>query len=792
MRQWLILMLLVSLVRAMVSCKPVISNKPKQDPRSFGVPTGHPPIRTFMGIPLLRENGECIGMIAVANKRGGYSEDDVRFLEPFTTVCGNLIQAYFQIQENSRLLSHLEEKVKERTQRLELANIELAEANRRVVKASAAQLQHFATVSHELRTPLTCVLGLLSVLLESELTPVQEESMRLIVASGELLVTVVNDLLDYAKLESGNVDIEVKRSNLQDTLSSLAHSIETKASKKEITLKTIYDPSVPEFVQMDSRRHQQILFNLLGNAVKFSDEGSCIELHVSLCEKVGENLGYTFAPADDELAIALSLCSADHAGVSLPPTGGDGEGSGAIFVSPTVKVVPANFTSRPKSAQPAQVRSVDQGSAGCPFTRPTKPVDATEIAQPTACEPMKDDTSPVSGCPFTRPPKAPVEAAPVSAPAQAKLTPAVPVLRFVVKDYGKGIEKCEFEKIFKPFIQATAETERVYGGTGLGLAITSKLTHLLGATISVDSEPGKWSAFTVDFPFEKIQAIPPSTPSLLNDTTVFMIGGCIESIATLSEAFRKLGVDCETFRKMKAVEESSALQVGKRVGKSCICLVDEVAYDNNSYTLLSQQVNSILLTHGPKFCVKNTSGHFRSLTRVLPSVLVNSMARAVEERGKGDAATYQETSIDTSCNASDDLRILIAEDNLVNQKVLCRMLHMLGLHSVDVVDDGKKAVDMEIEKEYDLVMMDLQMPVMDGIEACKNIVAREGGHSVPPVVFLSAHASASHEIQCTKAGGFSFLSKPFNFREIEAIINKVRKLKVGREDYVPMHRRQQQ
>lgn len=128
--------------------KPVISNDPKNDPRSVGAPRGHPTIETFMGIPFFKEGGQCIGMFAVANKPGGYSEEDVSFLEPFTVTCSNLIQAYWQIQKNDHLIDTLESKVKERTRKLELANQELEAANRRVLSASAARLQHFACMSH--------------------------------------------------------------------------------------------------------------------------------------------------------------------------------------------------------------------------------------------------------------------------------------------------------------------------------------------------------------------------------------------------------------------------------------------------------------------------------------------------------------------------------------------------------------------------------------------------------------------------------------------------------------------
>jgi signal transduction histidine kinase len=170
-------------------------------------------------------------------------------------------------------VSLLEDKVKERTRTLQTTNERLEEANHRILEASAAQLQHFACMSHEIRTPLNCIIGLSSLLQESSLNPIQAESMEMIVSSSDLLLTVVNDVLDYSKLESGNVDIEIRQCSLQETLNSVVHAIEAKAVSKKVSLCTIYDARICDAINTDGRRLQQILYNLLGNAIKFSKEG---------------------------------------------------------------------------------------------------------------------------------------------------------------------------------------------------------------------------------------------------------------------------------------------------------------------------------------------------------------------------------------------------------------------------------------------------------------------------------------------------------------------------------------
>lgn len=270
----------------------------------------------------------------------------------------------------------LEQKVLERTAKLERSNQKLAKANKNVMLASARQLQTFASMSHEIRTPLNCIIGLSSLMQESQLEPKQAESLRMINTSGELLLQVVNDVLDYSKLEAGKVAVEMEQSSLQDALNAVVRSIETNALEKNVSVETYFDCTVGEFFITDSRRLQQILYNLLGNAIKFSSEEGVVELRLQ------------------------------H---SRRPVRPENESTGCIMEA-----------------------------------------FGTEK-----------------------------------------------VLRFVVKDYGKGIEKENFQKIFTPFGQADNSTERIYGGTGLGLAITAKLVRALGGSISVDSEVGEWTEMHV-------------------------------------------------------------------------------------------------------------------------------------------------------------------------------------------------------------------------------------------------------------------------------------------------------
>jgi signal transduction histidine kinase len=202
------------LEKVVTSQQQLISNNYQEQGRND--PTGPPPIETFLGIPFFENNGKLIGLVEIANKPNGYVQEDADFLEPFMVTCSNLLQAFQQVQENESLINTLEQKVRDRTRELQVSNERLKQANRQVVQTSAQQLQHFACMSHEIRTPLNCIVGLSSLLQESKLSPMQEDSMRMIVMSGDLLLTVVNDVLDYSRLESGNVDIEIQEQSARN------------------------------------------------------------------------------------------------------------------------------------------------------------------------------------------------------------------------------------------------------------------------------------------------------------------------------------------------------------------------------------------------------------------------------------------------------------------------------------------------------------------------------------------------------------------------------------------------
>jgi CheY-like chemotaxis protein len=259
----------------------------------------------------------------------------------------------------------------------------------------------------------------------------------------------------------------------------------------------------------------------------------------------------------------------------------------------------------------------------------------------------------------------------------------------------------------------------------------------------------------------------------LKDTTVFLIHNDDNDADAVyvSRILQEYQTDFARFRSCSEMEEFIVRQGVLSRDRSYICLVKEDLYVDESYHLLSSLSKSVLLTYGPKYHeIEGSQCHFGSFSHILPAVLMKS----IYLQSPPDTVTKLERPPSFKSAQYHDYRVLIAEDNRVNQKVLYRMLQHMKVKNIVVVDNGLKAVDREAAEPFDIVLMDMQMPVMDGIEATKRIVARQvGDHPVASVVFVTAHASSSFEIMCEKAGGIDFLPKPFNLEQIEKCFHRV-------------------
>jgi signal transduction histidine kinase/CheY-like chemotaxis protein len=511
----------------------------------------------YLALPIMYR-GDFIGGMAWSTKsENGFCEKEIEFFEKSLAALTTVMRLHTNDLVMKTLIGRLENDSRE----LAASNQSLEKANKRVLKQSAAQLKHFAMMSHEIRTPLNCIIGISSLLMDTGMDATQHDFVRMINNSGDLLCCVVNDVLDYSRLESGNVEINIQRTNLRETVDTVVKSIEIKGGERNLVVHTLLDDTLPTFVDTDGSRLQQILYNLLGNAIKFSKDGGTIDFTVLMCEE--------------------------------------------------------------------------------------------------------------------------------------KASPNEKLLRFIVRDCGKGIKKKDIKKIFLPFDQGSSETEREYGGTGLGLAITRKLVKVLGGTVCVESEPGEWCEFVVDLP-------------------------CVE-----------------------------------RLSENAEMMLPKIATPDEPLTAATLQITRSMAFPPP--------------SSPMPSMNKMSLSNARSRLELPFSGCEQETE---SCYAN--IRVLVAEDNKINQKVMKRMLLRLGLEQIDIVENGQEAVDRETTQTYDVILMDMDMPVMDGLEATRQIVARprvESTDVAPKIIFVTAHALDTFRAQAKAAGGDGFISKPFNLQKIESVFS---------------------
>ncbi len=515
---------------------------------------------------------------------------------------------------------------------------ELAEARDKAEAAALAKSSFLATMSHEIRTPLNGILGMTGILADTELTADQQDYLRTIRSSGSALLSIINDVLDFSKIESGHMELEEADFHLLSVIEESLDLVAEQADRKGLELVSSIDPATPVSVRGDSARLRQILLNLLSNAVKFTKRGEIV-----------------------------------------------------------LSVIP--------------VRGVDSGMA----------------------------------------------------------------LRLSVSDTGIGMSMEVRSKIFDAFSQADASTTRLFGGTGLGLAISKQLVERMGGTIGVTSEEGVGSTFWTEIPFRHAQPAPDSgLRERLRGLRVLVADDNETNLRIVRSLLESLGVAVVCAK--DGVLALSALLESTKTNKPIdLALLDfqmplldglmltrairaQLQFQNLPIVLLTSVTQRDQVQEAKEL---NIQGYLVKPLRHGQLLATIRSLRLSKKDTDHPIATPPMPPAQPGPN--ENIRLLLAEDNPVNQKVGFLMLKRLG-YSVDVVSNGQEAVEASCKTSYDAILLDCQMPVMDGFEATRLIRQAEGPERRVPIIALTANALSGERERCLAAGMDDYLSKPVTQR----------------------------